>query len=128
MHETFQFNTTTAAKQAVYKNISAIVQSMRDVSPNSGAYFVRRSLLFFLDVGSDTVFRTRETSTKPTTLVIFTSYDTHMHILISLFTDSYWGDNYPRLLSLKHKYDPHSLLDCWQCGMSNVLRKYSWIV
>ena len=29
---------------------------------------------------------------------------------------SYWGDNYAKLLSVKHKYDPHGLLDCWQCG------------
>ncbi|KDQ14876.1 hypothetical protein BOTBODRAFT_55073 [Botryobasidium botryosum FD-172 SS1] len=28
---------------------------------------------------------------------------------------SYWGDNYPRLLSIKQKYDPHGLLQCWQC-------------
>ncbi|KAL6301463.1 FAD-binding domain-containing protein [Sparassis latifolia] len=30
-------------------------------------------------------------------------------------TDSYWGDNYPRLLSIKQQYDPQGLLDCWQC-------------
>ncbi|RDX48015.1 FAD-binding domain-containing protein [Lentinus brumalis] len=28
---------------------------------------------------------------------------------------SYWGDNYPKLLTVKRKYDPHGLLDCWQC-------------
>ncbi|RPD55526.1 FAD-binding domain-containing protein [Lentinus tigrinus ALCF2SS1-7] len=28
---------------------------------------------------------------------------------------SYWGDNYPKLLAVKRKYDPHGLLDCWQC-------------
>ncbi|KII94006.1 hypothetical protein PLICRDRAFT_171694 [Plicaturopsis crispa FD-325 SS-3] len=36
---------------------------------------------------------------------------------------SFWGDNYPRLLSIKNKYDPYGLLDCWQCvgwkGSSN---------
>ncbi|KAJ7641178.1 FAD-binding domain-containing protein [Roridomyces roridus] len=28
---------------------------------------------------------------------------------------SFWGENYPRLLSIKNKYDPDHLLDCWQC-------------
>jgi len=28
---------------------------------------------------------------------------------------SYWGPNYARLLEIKQKYDPHHLLDCWQC-------------
>ncbi|KAI0707571.1 FAD-binding domain-containing protein [Cerioporus squamosus] len=28
---------------------------------------------------------------------------------------SYWGDNYTELLAVKRKYDPHGLLDCWQC-------------
>ncbi|KAL0956160.1 hypothetical protein HGRIS_002321 [Hohenbuehelia grisea] len=32
------------------------------------------------------------------------------------FQDAFWGPNYPRLLQIKHKYDPHGLLDCWQCG------------
>ncbi|KAF8518525.1 FAD-binding domain-containing protein [Hysterangium stoloniferum] len=27
----------------------------------------------------------------------------------------FWGSNYERLLEVKHKYDPHQLLDCWQC-------------
>ncbi|KAJ7612723.1 FAD-binding domain-containing protein [Roridomyces roridus] len=31
------------------------------------------------------------------------------------FEKSFWGDNYPRLLSIKEKYDPDHLLDCWQC-------------
>ena len=29
---------------------------------------------------------------------------------------SYWGDNYPKLLAVKRKYDPFGILDCWQCG------------
>ncbi|KAJ7291112.1 FAD-binding domain-containing protein [Mycena rebaudengoi] len=28
---------------------------------------------------------------------------------------SFWGPNYPALLTIKRKYDPKSLLDCWQC-------------
>lgn len=28
---------------------------------------------------------------------------------------SYWGNNYERLLSIKKRYDPVGLLDCWQC-------------
>ncbi|EGO22798.1 hypothetical protein SERLADRAFT_416412 [Serpula lacrymans var. lacrymans S7.9] len=28
---------------------------------------------------------------------------------------AFWGDNYSELLSIKQKYDPWGLLDCWQC-------------
>ncbi|MCJ1237581.1 hypothetical protein MMC14_005568 [Varicellaria rhodocarpa] len=28
---------------------------------------------------------------------------------------AFWGENYPRLLSIKRKYDPEGLLDCWKC-------------
>jgi len=39
--------------------------------------------------------------------------------------ESFWGPNYPALLALKKKYDPQSLLDCWQCvgwkGAQNAL-------
>ncbi|TRM68276.1 hypothetical protein BD626DRAFT_481274 [Schizophyllum amplum] len=31
------------------------------------------------------------------------------------FETSFWGDNYAALLSIKQKYDPEGLLDCWQC-------------
>jgi hypothetical protein len=40
MHENWQFNTTTAQKVAIYQSVSKVVQSMRDIAPNSGAYFV----------------------------------------------------------------------------------------
>lgn len=37
----------------------------------------------------------------------------------SVFTkdwqNSYWGNNYDRLLEIKNKYDPDSLLNCWKC-------------
>ncbi|KAJ7758659.1 FAD-binding domain-containing protein [Mycena metata] len=28
---------------------------------------------------------------------------------------SFWGDHYPELATIKAKYDPDRLLDCWQC-------------
>ncbi|KXN87816.1 hypothetical protein AN958_08089 [Leucoagaricus sp. SymC.cos] len=28
---------------------------------------------------------------------------------------SFWGNNYPKLLQIKKKYDPEQLLDCWHC-------------
>ncbi|KDR72263.1 hypothetical protein GALMADRAFT_767519 [Galerina marginata CBS 339.88] len=31
------------------------------------------------------------------------------------FSDSFWGDNYQRLVGIKRKYDPDTLLQCWQC-------------
>ncbi|THH08062.1 hypothetical protein EW145_g2966 [Phellinidium pouzarii] len=31
------------------------------------------------------------------------------------FQQSFWGSNYDRLLSIKNKYDPKHILDCWQC-------------
>ncbi|VDB88521.1 unnamed protein product [Peniophora sp. CBMAI 1063] len=29
--------------------------------------------------------------------------------------ETFWGSNYAELLSIKNKYDPDHLLDCWQC-------------
>ncbi|KAK2607051.1 hypothetical protein N8I77_005760 [Diaporthe amygdali] len=29
--------------------------------------------------------------------------------------DAWWGPNYPRLVEIKRKYDPHMLLKCWKC-------------
>lgn len=29
--------------------------------------------------------------------------------------DAFWGPNYERLLSIKQKYDPDRVLDCWKC-------------
>jgi hypothetical protein len=29
--------------------------------------------------------------------------------------DAFWGKNYKRLLSVKNKYDPEGILDCWHC-------------
>ncbi|KJA21009.1 hypothetical protein HYPSUDRAFT_188119 [Hypholoma sublateritium FD-334 SS-4] len=31
------------------------------------------------------------------------------------YENAFWGPHYERLLSIKHKYDPHHLLDCWRC-------------
>ncbi|KAL1723573.1 hypothetical protein EV715DRAFT_191128 [Schizophyllum commune] len=31
------------------------------------------------------------------------------------YQTSFWGDNHAELLSIKHKYDPEGLLNCWQC-------------
>ncbi|KAF9532780.1 hypothetical protein CPB83DRAFT_890460 [Crepidotus variabilis] len=31
------------------------------------------------------------------------------------WSKSFWGSNYARLASIKQKYDPNQLLDCWQC-------------
>ncbi|CAE6439638.1 unnamed protein product [Rhizoctonia solani] len=30
-------------------------------------------------------------------------------------TQSFWGSNYGKLLTIKNKYDPDGLLDCWHC-------------
>lgn len=29
--------------------------------------------------------------------------------------DAFWGDNYPQLLAIKHKYDPEGVLNCFKC-------------
>ena len=29
--------------------------------------------------------------------------------------ENWWGENYPRLLSIKKKFDPNGVLSCWKC-------------
>lgn len=42
---------------------------------------------------------------------------------------SFWGDNYPRLLQIKKKYDPDHLFDCWHCiGWKRESSRYSCYV
>jgi hypothetical protein len=31
------------------------------------------------------------------------------------WVESWWGDNYEKLVSIKKKYDPSGLLSCWKC-------------
>lgn len=31
------------------------------------------------------------------------------------YTKAFWGTNHDRLLTIKQKYDPNGLLDCWHC-------------
>ncbi|KAJ7358296.1 FAD-binding domain-containing protein [Mycena albidolilacea] len=39
---------------------------------------------------------------------------------------SFWGDHYPELATIKMKYDPDRLLDCWQCvGWNPDSERYS---
>merc|ERR1712151_871235 len=36
---------------------------------------------------------------------------------------SYWGDNYPRLLDIKQRYDPQNVFQCHQCVGSEDFEK-----
>ncbi|KAI5118820.1 hypothetical protein M0805_009398, partial [Coniferiporia weirii] len=31
------------------------------------------------------------------------------------YQESFWGSNYDKLLTIKNKYDPKHILDCWRC-------------
>jgi hypothetical protein len=44
-HGSWQYNTTFEEKRAQYSMVSNVTQSMRDIAPDSGAYFVSLSLL-----------------------------------------------------------------------------------
>ncbi|KAH7100359.1 hypothetical protein BKA62DRAFT_706794 [Auriculariales sp. MPI-PUGE-AT-0066] len=47
-----------------------------------------------------------------------TAYLNEVSIYADNHEEAFWGaENYARLLRIKQKYDPHHLLDCWQCGM-----------
>jgi len=35
--------------------------------------------------------------------------------------NAYFGSNYPKLLEIKKKYDPTGVLDCFRCGMFNLV-------
>ncbi|KAF9045931.1 FAD-binding domain-containing protein [Hymenopellis radicata] len=78
-HSSWSFNSTIPEIKEQYEIASNITQMMRDIAPDSGAYFNEGDV-----------------------------YETNHEV-------SFWGPNYPALLEIKKKYDPHSLLDCWQC-------------
>ncbi|CAJ2505709.1 Uu.00g131030.m01.CDS01 [Anthostomella pinea] len=42
-------------------------------------------------------------------------YTNEANIFTQNWRESWWGDNYPRLLEVKQKYDPDRLLKCWKC-------------
>ncbi|KAF5360014.1 hypothetical protein D9758_007598 [Tetrapyrgos nigripes] len=45
------------------------------------------------------------------------------------FSESFWGSNYDRLVSIKDKYDPNHLLDCWRprnANQAGLMEKESW--
>ncbi|KAJ7701763.1 FAD-binding domain-containing protein [Mycena rosella] len=84
-HTGWQFNATVSQIRTQYEIASNIAQLMRDITPGSGAYLNEADL-----------------------------YETN-HEGMHMDWESFWGPNYPALLAIKKKYDPHSLLDCWQC-------------
>lgn len=43
------------------------------------------------------------------------AYSNEANVYEGDHTREFWGSNYPRLLSIKQKYDPEGLLDCWHC-------------
>ncbi|ORX52466.1 hypothetical protein DM01DRAFT_1391751 [Hesseltinella vesiculosa] len=43
------------------------------------------------------------------------AYSNEAEYTLPNFETAYWGDNYPRLLEIKNKYDPTSLFRCWKC-------------
>ena len=53
MHQDWNFNTTKAQKRGAYRNITEVIQTIRDISPESGAYFVSGYLVLCSRGGSD---------------------------------------------------------------------------
>lgn len=43
------------------------------------------------------------------------AYVHESNMFTTKFRESYWGTNYDRLLEIKDKYDPDTLLNCWKC-------------
>ncbi|KAI8073841.1 hypothetical protein BC940DRAFT_329401 [Gongronella butleri] len=43
------------------------------------------------------------------------SYSNEADYNISDWQTAFWGEHYPRLLDIKHKYDPDMLFRCWKC-------------
>ncbi|KAJ3912002.1 FAD-binding domain-containing protein [Lentinula edodes] len=63
------------------------------------------------------VYRTLSTAMDPLRKLTPTSgaYQNEADVFEPDHEDSFWGENYQQLVSIKHKYDPDHLLDCWQC-------------
>ncbi|KAJ4466299.1 FAD-binding domain-containing protein, partial [Lentinula aciculospora] len=43
------------------------------------------------------------------------AYQNEADVFEPNYEHSFWGENYNRLRSIKQKYDPDHILDCWQC-------------
>jgi len=41
---------------------------------------------------------------------------TFTHMKSFCLENAYFGSNYAKLLAIKKKYDPNSVLDCFRCG------------
>jgi len=75
----WEFNSSLTDKQDQFALVTNTTQILRDLAPNSGAYF--------------------------------NEGDVHE----PNHEQAFWGSNYDQLVSIKSKYDPNHLLDCWQC-------------
>jgi FAD/FMN-containing dehydrogenase len=43
------------------------------------------------------------------------TYPSEGYAWMKNWSQELWGENYPALLALKRRYDPHQLLSCWHC-------------
>lgn len=43
------------------------------------------------------------------------TYSNEADIWLKDWEWEYWGDNYPRLMAIKRRYDPDGVMDCWHC-------------
>ncbi|KAK7057881.1 FAD-binding domain-containing protein [Favolaschia claudopus] len=75
----WNWNATKEDITGVYDRTSRLMDHVRKVTPDSGAYLNEADV-----------------------------YEPNHEV-------SFWGDHYPELATIKMKYDPDRLLDCWQC-------------
>ncbi|KAJ3795076.1 hypothetical protein GGU11DRAFT_758651, partial [Lentinula aff. detonsa] len=85
-HENMAYNATLDTMYAQYEIVNNITSWMRELAPNSGAYFNEAN-----------PYEPDHEGRSPNAFVSYQATD-QMHITVA-----FWGDNYPALLELKNK-------------------------
>ncbi|KIK61423.1 hypothetical protein GYMLUDRAFT_997268, partial [Collybiopsis luxurians FD-317 M1] len=86
------YNATLETTFSQYEIVNNVTAWMRELAPDSGAYFVHVVVPIFSHLLQNAA----------------NSYEPDHEV-------TFWRENYLTLLQLKNKYNPDKLMDCWTC-------------